>query len=295
MLFSEKLQKISLSHAEKMISEYMLQHPELLEKLTMKQVASVTYTHPSTMIRLAKKMGFSGWVALRDAYLRENKYLHAQFKEVNANLPFHQNDSIQMIAQKIAMLEQTTIADTLSLLHHDQLQQAKEMLLSAKTVKIFTSSTNALMVQDFVLKMNRIKQKVTICTIHTEHIYEAFNSDSTTCAVVLSYTGDTKIVRGTLEVLKKKNVPIIGVTSIGSNLLSENADCVLNLTTRERLYSKIGSFSINTSIAYLFDVLYSCVFAAFYTQNLRHLIEIGRHADNRTSNLEIMQENIDKS
>ncbi len=36
------------------------------------------------------------------------------------------------IANKMASLEQMTIHDTLSLIHHDQLQKAKQLMLQAK-------------------------------------------------------------------------------------------------------------------------------------------------------------------
>ncbi len=57
------------------------------------------------------------------------------------------------IAKKLAKLEQTTIEDTLSLIHHDELQKAKQSLLNASHIKIFASNANTLISQDFVLKM----------------------------------------------------------------------------------------------------------------------------------------------
>lgn len=41
------------------------------------------------------------------------------------------------IANKMASLEQMTIQDTLSLIHHDQLQKAKQLMLQAKKNRDF--------------------------------------------------------------------------------------------------------------------------------------------------------------
>lgn len=74
--------------------------------------------------------------------------------------------------------------------------------------------------------------------------------------------------------------------------MSTASDVVLRLTTRERLYSKISSFTINTSISYLLDVLYSCVFAEHYRENLDYLIEVGQKVDTRQISSSIMKEEL---
>ena len=66
------------------------------------------------------------------------------------------------------------------------------------------------------------------------------------------------------------------ITSIGDNTLSKNADCILRICTREKLYSKIATFSTDSAITYLLDVLYSCIFALDYDRNLNLKIETGR-------------------
>ncbi|EGE54575.1 conserved domain protein [Streptococcus parauberis NCFD 2020] len=41
------------------------------------------------------------------------------------------------------------------------------------------------------------------------------------------------------------------------------------MATKEKLYSKISTFSTDVAIAYLLDVLYSCVFAQSYDKNVK--------------------------
>ncbi|MBT1022932.1 MurR/RpiR family transcriptional regulator, partial [Enterococcus faecium] len=84
--------------------------------------------------------------------LAETAYLEGNFQDVDANLPFSTTDGIMTIANKMASLEQMTIHDTLSLIHHDQLQKAKQLMLQAKKIVIFASNSNTLISQDFMLK-----------------------------------------------------------------------------------------------------------------------------------------------
>ena len=290
MLLQEKIKQTSFSPSETVVIEFIQTHEHQLNELTIQQIAKTCYVHPSTLIRIAKKLGFSGWVTFKEALVTETEYLEGNFQEVDANLPFLENEGIMTIANKIAALERMTIEDTLSLLHHDELQKAKQLLLRAKKIVLFSSNSNTLISQDFMLKMKRIKHDVTIVTTFGETYYEAYNCTPDTCAILISYTGENKTILRTAAILQEIHVPILALTSIGDSTLSSLSTAVLRMTTRERLYSKISNFTINTSICYLLDVLYGCVFAEDYQRNLDHLIKIGQKVDNRPISSSIMEE-----
>jgi DNA-binding MurR/RpiR family transcriptional regulator len=290
MLLHERMKQSNLSNAENAVVHFLFENKTTIASMTIKSIADQCYVHPSTLIRLSKKLGFSGWIELRDSYLEEINYLESHFQQVDANFPFSASDGIMTIANKLAVLEQTTLHDTLSLLHHDDLQKAKQLLLQSDKIVIFASNANTLISQDFMLKMKRIKNEVSIVTTFGESAYEAHNCMPGSCALLISYTGENSMILQTAAILKQKNIPILSLTSIGDNSLSVLSDASLRVTTRERLYSKIGNFTINTSICYLLDVLYSCVFAEEYQKNLNHLIAIGQQVDKRNTTSSIMQE-----
>ncbi|MGL9748712.1 MurR/RpiR family transcriptional regulator [Enterococcus sp. DIV0170] len=290
MLLSEKMKQTDFSNAESALVEYILVKGTAIEPLTIKEIAEANYVHPSTLIRVAKKLGYKGWLELREEFLAEQTYLQTYFEDVDANFPFQTNDGLMTIANKIASLERTTIDDTLSLLNHDDLQKAKQLLLNAKQIKIFGSNANLLISQDFALKMRRIQKNVVMSQTMGEDAYEAFNSQEDTCAILISYTGENGFIMQIAKILQKQNIPIIALTSIGENTLASFSQAVLRMTTRERLYSKIGNFTINSSICYLLDVLYSCVFAENYQKNLNHLIEVSELVDKRKTSSAIMAE-----
>lgn len=290
MLLIDKIQQTNFSPAEQILIDYILQESTNIGEQTIQQIAKATFVHPSTLIRIAKKLEFNGWTDLKTAFLAEQNYLNSHFSEIDANLPFEQRDNSLIIAKKIAALEQTTIQDTLSLIQQEELEAATHLLEQAKEIKIFTSNVNLLIAQDFALKMRRLKKRVFISEIIDEQMYDAYSSDETTCALLISYTGENRMVKHVLPVLKKHKVSIISLTSIGENSISNAADCSLWITTRERLYSKIGSFTSSTSIAYLLDVLYATFFSKNYQQNLHYLTQLGHAFDNRPTTSSVMEE-----
>ncbi|MUK87471.1 SIS domain-containing protein [Ornithinibacillus sp. L9] len=288
MLLTEKMKEDIFSPSEKAIINYMLEQQELMQDKTTKQIAEDTFTHPSTVIRIAKKLGYNGWIELKDHFLKEVEYLNRHFTDVDANFPFHEHDHLLNIANKMAILHQTTIKDTLSLLNYDDLQKATSLLDQAEEIKIFGINNNLILCHDFKAHMNRIGKRVSICSVDSE--FEAASSNSQTVAILISYSGESLVSKNILPLLQRRKTPIIALTSIGDNTLSKHADCVFHITTREKLYSKIGSFSTNNSISFLLDVLYSCVFSKEYQQNLEYKIQISERYDHRKSTNKVMQE-----
>ena len=89
----------------------------------------------------------------------------------------------------------------------------------------------------------------------------------------------------------EQKVPIILLTGLVDNEVRHYTDYVLDVTTRERLYSKIGNFSSNASVHLLLDILYACYFAADYEKNWKNRLEIAQKMEQyRSSRNEIMRE-----
>lgn len=292
MLIRERLEQCDFSNSERLIINYILEQKTKIKDMTTKEIAKATYTSPSTLIRIAHKMNFKGWNELKEAYLKEEEYLETHFCNIDANYPFKRNDTIKSIANKIAQLKKEAINDTLSLITHDDLQHAIRIIRKASYINVFAVSNNLLISQEFKHNMSRIKKRVDICTIQGELVHVANLADPSSCAIIISYSGETPELVRDLKILKSHNIPVIAITNIGDNTIARLADCVLKITTREKLYSKIATFSTDEAIIYLLDVLYSCIYALDYENNdcIRYhsskAIETGRF-----STLDIIKEN----
>lgn len=294
MLIRERLERCDFSNSEQMVIQYILKKNLVIKDMTTKEIAAQTYASPSTLVRIAHKMGYSGWNELKEAYLKEEEYLVTHFCHIDANLPFEKSDSIMAIANKMAILKKEAIDDTLSLITHDDLQNAIQIIRKSSYVNIFAVSNNLLITQEFKHNMSRIKKRVEVHALQSEIVFNACLADPTSCAIIISYSGETGILIRSIKALKANHIPIIVISSIGNNTAKQLADCILHITTREKLYSKIATFSTDTAIIYLLDVIYSCIFALDYDQNLETKINASRIIESgRFSNIDILKESSD--
>ena len=72
MLVQDKLQSGEhFTEVDRRIADYLLARGEGLRGETVRQIAARLYVAPSSVMRLAQKLGYDGFNALRDDYLKE--------------------------------------------------------------------------------------------------------------------------------------------------------------------------------------------------------------------------------
>ncbi|HIZ80359.1 MAG TPA: MurR/RpiR family transcriptional regulator [Candidatus Lachnoclostridium stercorigallinarum] len=283
MLIQERLERCELSVSERAAADFILKEKLNIRDMTTREIAQASFSSPSTLVRIAHKMNFRGWNELKEALLKEEEYLQTHFSDIDANLPFKRTDSIMSVAAKIAALKKESIDDTLSLITHDDLQKAVLLLNRASSISVFAVSNNALICREFQHNMNRIGKRVEVCGLQGEFAYTAWLAEPSSCALIISYSGETPILVKAAKILKEHRIPTVLITNIGENSLLPMADCVLRICTREKLYSKIATFSTDASIEYLLDVLYSCIFRLDYDQYLQMKIQSAQEIEHGRS------------
>ena len=284
-----KIEKTHFSESEAVIIRYILQHGEEIKNMTISEIAKETYTSSPLFIRIAKKLGYSGWNAFKEAYLEELNYLYAS-RDVDASIPFVVSDDMMTIAQNIALLESETIEDTLSLLHHDDLQYALRIMRNTEEIDVYAVSTHIYLAETFRQKMYRIQKRVNLCRLTGDARVQAAMSTPQKCAILISYSGRTQFIIDVAKKLKTKGTPIIAITSLAENELSQIADVTLRMSSREMIHTKIGDFASTQSVKYLLDLLYACVFSMDYQKNLDYRIEIAKEINSGLTEEERMDE-----
>lgn len=284
MFLIEKMEIFPFSTNERHIVNYLLSEKQSIEGMSTADIAKATYSSKSALVRIAKKLDFSGWVDFKKAFLTELYYLDKLTQSVDANLPFSKQDNLITIANRIAKLKQEAILDTVSLLDNATLEQAK-------SIHIFAASNNLLNAQEFQHNMKRIQKDVHVHQLHGEILFDAYLVPKESCALVISYSGETLSLQRVMKLLRRHHIPIILLTSLGENKSTNLTNCILRLATREKLYSKIGTFSTDASITYLLDLLYSGVFAQNYENRLALRIHASQLIEfERTSSSKILNE-----
>ena len=268
MIVQQLREQKGFSPIEQSIANYFLEAGEGLREQSARSIASKLYTAPSTVSRLCKHLGYAGYNDFRDDYLDELRYLSSAFTDIDANQPFRKNDDVRTITAKIGALYRETVDDTLQLNDGDALERAIDLVASARNVFVYSAGPQSYLAEDFVDKMARIGRRVIVTHKDDTSYFFSANAQPNEVFIVLSYSGETSGALRVARQTKAAGGTVIALTSFGRNSLSSIADVTLHVSTREKLVEKVGCYGMSISTVLLLDVIYSCVLALDYDQNV---------------------------
>lgn len=199
-----------LTGLEKMIVEYILNHPETIIHLTAHEVAEILFVSKTSIINLSKKLGFDGYSELRyyvKDYVQNQDKKEEQFSyegilgaisdEVTKTLTLQREENIKAIAQKIinsrivyiiARGASKPIADLLS-----------SRLAMLKVKSIFINDPNLIDV-----------------------LGEGLGIDET--VLVMSLSGETEKILTIAKSARARGIDVIALTAFSNNTLQRLAN-----------------------------------------------------------------------
>lgn len=250
------------------VGEFVLHEQSNLHKYTINQIAEYSYTSKATVVRFAKTLGFDGWKEFMKAFISEMKYLEQHKADADVNYPFDAKSSVNEIIDSIKKVQIESIQDSADLLDVEMLEKAVHYLIKAKHIIIFGLSSNIFIGELFRRKMITIKKQVDIAKLGEMGIISNTLTEDD-CAIMISYSGNNEHAEPMcyIPTLLENKVSVIGITSGGDNYMRKELDCVLTMSSKERLYTKISNFATEESLQYIFNVLFSCYFAKHYQDN----------------------------
>lgn len=292
MLIIEKLKEYdSMSEAERSVANKIIELKIDIKKLSIRDLAKQAYTATSAVTRLCNKLGYEGYVEFKEAYIDEIKYINDHFQNVDSNVPFSSKSTMDQVIGSITSLYQETVHDTLSLVDYSCYIKGVSILMKSQNVYLLCIGSSIELGKIFADKMMRIGKIVHVSENVNEQFYQSYNASKQDCFIVISYSGTTIKTKQYVNNIKNSGAYLILITSKGNNELSQKADTVLTMTTREKLYSNISNYTSIISTMLILDYLYSCYFQKNYNQNFEHKKRVAiDYEPNRVASNKIMEE-----
>ncbi|MGM0216768.1 hypothetical protein IGI42_004364 [Enterococcus sp. AZ109] len=271
------------SDARRTIGEFILEHRDQLSELTMEEIAKQTFTSKPTLVRFAKYFGYSGWKEFMYAFSHEVAYHDdTAYDDVDPNFPFEAESDTLEIVESLVNLKMQSIKDTVSLIAVEDLNKAAQLIQRAENVVIYGNSPNYFYGELFKRNLLTIRKKAFMaksgeCGITSHSLTEK------DCAMIISYSGNSPDENPTsnVKILLRNNVPIISITSGGDNYLRDYSDVVLNMSSKEKLYSKISNFATQESVMMILDALFGKIFALNYEENKANKIASSKQLESK--------------
>lgn len=269
MLLLDKLKSADrLTNTEQRIATYILNNMSAIPTITIDALATATYTSHSAIVRLSKKLGYTGF---RDLKLAILETIHKNLNTldlVDTNFPFTPSDSAITIAKKISDLTNETVSRTLAQLNEKELNEAASIIDKAKRIFLFALGDSQIRARSFQNKLAKINKFATIADQYGDANWVAVNIETNDCAIFISYGTQVPLYHDLIHFLNAKRIPTLLITGNANSELIKLALHSIIITQNEHDYYKISTFSSQIAFEYILDTLFSIIYSHGYQRNL---------------------------
>ncbi len=272
MLLGDKLRlQEGLTNTEKRIADYILQNINDVPSLTIEVIAKHTYTSHSSVIRLAKKMGYEGFKSFRLglAEIAHNQMFNPTF--VDANFPFSPKDQTPDIMKKMADLTINSIHKTHAQVAPATMAAVVQSLEAAQRIFLLTRGDSQIRARSFQNKLVKINKYLIIADEYGDDAWNASNVTQNDCAVFITYRGKNTQYEKIMQHFRDVGVPVIVISGNAHAKIIPLATHAIIASHDERDFLKVGTFSSQVAFEYILDSLFALLYAKEYQKNIVEL------------------------
>lgn len=232
------------------ILAYIVEHLDEVVHLSSHQLAKLTYSSPTAVIRFVKKLGF---VNYNDFKLNIRTFLNKYYLEEMSILVKESHYAIQ---QKLAEIEKSVIDQTKDHLDAHILNQAMDLIIKNKYIDIIANDANACIGQyasHLFLSTGKI---VTVYQNSDKQLRLSLNADETHTVILISKHGKNKHLLKVADLLIQRHIPLIVITSQEDSALSHKKAIFLYGEVHTS-FGNLKDMVFYISLKYIFDLIYT--------------------------------------
>lgn len=262
-----------LTNSEKTLANYIMNNVNEIPSMTPQEICDGAFVSVSTIYRLIAKLELNGVNDLKLEIAKRNSVTKENYKKIDYNFPIVPTDHISDLSENLKNLYQETLSSTHALYNNEVLLEVSKLMLNARNIVIFTSSSNIYFAQNFQFQMQEIGVHVDVPLEDYMARLAASNTTSEDVALVISFGGRGRTTKDVIKILENNKAKIVLITSTQDNPLQKYADYKIYLTSFEDHYHKVSSFSSRMSLLYILDMLYSIYFTENYEDNVHNKLQ----------------------
>ncbi|MEG1548747.1 MAG: MurR/RpiR family transcriptional regulator [Clostridia bacterium] len=188
----------TLPSAERKVADFILQNPEKASLMVINEIADASGVSVPSVTRLAKKLGYDGFLDFRVALASGSASLDSLKSD-----PIRPEDADAVVIEKTFLASMRALEDTLKATDRVQLSLLASKITQAKRIFVLGVGSSAQLSQDLVFQLNFMGYDA-VC-VSDPVVMEMYSRRFTDKDVLIgvSRTGRTKVILDTLKEAKR--------------------------------------------------------------------------------------------
>lgn len=247
----------SLTNSERLIASYILNHPEETSRISSRELARRTYTSPTTVLRLTKKLGFANFNELKVNIVSDLKRLPVH------DVSIHAADNALAVMSKIARLKRSVLERVREKTSPELLQQTADLIVNATYVDIFARDTPA-SAADYAA--HQFLTEGRIANVYEDldrMVYLSMVIPADHVCFLMSRSGTDQTLIHVARNIRQRGAKTIALTANRESPLARMCDISFELLFSQDSH-RLGNILYATASGYLFDMLFALVLSSSY-------------------------------
>ncbi|MFD0713854.1 MurR/RpiR family transcriptional regulator [Paenibacillus sp. GCM10027626] len=244
-----------LTAMEKKAARYILDHPKSIVNLSVQSLAKLANVSESTLVRLSRSMQCKGFQELKLKIAADLALSDAADSNADEYQDIQFDDSIPNLIASISRNNIKSIQDTQMISSIKEMEQAIQVLRSARKIAVFGIGASAIIAEDFKFKLTRINRWCESAYSFDMQAVIAANLNKEDAVLGISYSGQTEETIRSLEIAKENGAAIISLTKFGNNPVAELADIRLFVSSLEKSI-RSGAMASRIAQMNIIDILF---------------------------------------
>lgn len=238
--------------AEKRIADNVLENSQELAELTVNELAERCRCGSATVVRFARRLGFSGYQGLKYGLAREMQSVSKLDRQIL------KSDSCFEIFRKQSAEISFALQSTLTVLEESRLNTAAEKIMNAERIAVFGLGNSASIALDAAHKFMRLGLDAQACSDNHMQAIVASHLNRSCVAMGISHSGASKDIIEALELSKIGSASTICITNHADSPIVKVSDIPLFTSADETKHSILALSSRYAQLA-IIDAIYSYI------------------------------------
>ncbi len=260
----------SLNPALRRIGNYVLNNPDKVKHMKIKELARECEVAESSITRFVKTLEFEGFqyfkILLADISPRQDLT-----KRRTVYNGVAENDSLKLIIDKIQHSSVEAIQNTIRIVDQQEIEKAVKSISRANNLTFYSIGNSTIAAENAKIRFYRIGKR---CRVFSDPAQIAVSSsllNKDDIVFGISYSGKTEVIVEALQKAKESGAVIIAVTNFDPSPILEYSDIKLLTSVKEADISQLSAVSRIAQLIVI-DILYAAVAVKTFNKSVE-LIE----------------------
>lgn len=251
--------------SERRVLQYLINETREAIENDIHSVAKKCFCSPSTIIRLCRKNGFSGFREIKIALANDLNFSEElkSFQSNAASVKDLETSVAHAFRENIKAIE-----DTYSLIDFVELEKIALLINHSPFIYLYGIGASFLVAKDLQQKMERVMKRTFLYEDTHLQLLNSTNISTDELAIIISYSGNTAEMIKIAENIKTRGAILVGITQYSHNRVAQLADFNLYVPSIEEPL-RAGAGSSRVSSLSVIDALYQAYL--FYAD--KHMID----------------------